>query len=292
MPRISLVRAPACRLLAFALLLAGGVGIAGNAANPVPPVAATAADRWTYADVADLVAGAPVVLTARIVDAIVVPDSTAASPRPGTIRYYLVGEVTTLIRGPANGVAPQVAWLADVPLDARGKPPKLKKTQVIVVASPVAGRPGELLLAARDATVPWSAALEARMRAVVAAVLAPDTPPQVTGITSAFHVAGTLPGEGETQIFVATRTMRPVSISVLSRPGIAKSWSVALGEIVDEAAAPPRRDTLGWYRLACFLPRSLSTAAVGELGPEDAAAAREDYDFVLSALGECARARS
>ena len=284
------------RCSAGAILLATCVALGpispGNAQKPPLAAAGSPADAWRYADIADLVAGAPIVLTARIVDAIAVPESSERPPRPGTIRYYLVGDVVALIRGPVGGVAPRVAWLADLPLDARGKPPKPKKSQVIVAALPVAGRPAELRLAARDATVPWSAALEARMRGVVATVIAPDAPPQVTGVSSAFHVAGTLPGESETQIFVATTTARPVSISILSRPGLAKTWSVALGEIVDEAAAPPRRDTLGWYRLACFLPRSLSSAAVGELSQEDAAAARSDYAFVLNQLGPCTRMRS
>lgn len=283
-------RATAASLLATCVAL--GPISPGNAQKAQPPATGSPADAWRYADIADLVAGAPIVLTARVVDAIAVPESSERPPRPGTIRYYLVGDLVALIRGPVGGVAPRVAWLADLPLDARGKPPKPKKSQVIVAALPVAGRPAELRLAARDATVPWSAALEARMRGVVAAVIAPDAPPQVTGVSSAFHVAGTLPGESETQIFVATTTARPVSISILSRPGLAKTWSVALGEIVDEAAAPPRRDTLGWYRLACFLPRSLSSAAVGELSQEDAAAARSDYAFVLNQLGPCTRMRS
>jgi hypothetical protein len=66
---------------------------------------------------------------------------------------------------------------------------------------------------------------------------------------------------------------------------------VALSEIVDEAAAPPARETLLWYRLACALPPSLPNASIAALPLADAEAAREDYRFVLSQLGACGRTR-
>jgi hypothetical protein len=206
------------------------------------------------------------------------------------IRYYLVADVASLIRG-AEGLAPRIAFLVDVPLDARGKPPRLRRADMLIAALPVPGRPGEVRLAARDAMVPWSAALEARTRAVIASGLAADAPPRVTGIASAFHSAGNLPGEGETQVFLSTGRGQPVSLSIIRRPGQEPVWAVALGEIVDEAARPPARDTLGWYRLACFLPPALPAAAVAELGEADATAARADYAFVMGALGRCARTR-
>src|SRR3546814_7628869 len=70
-------------------------------------------------------------------------------------------------------------------------------------------------------------------------------------------VPGTIPGESETQIFLRTSDQRPVSLSVLRRPGEAPKWSVSLDEMVDESSAPAGRDTLLWYRLACFLPGQL-----------------------------------
>ncbi len=263
----------------------------GKTAVSAPLPIASPADKWNFADVADLFLAAPVVASARIVEAIPVPQSANTPNRPATIRYYLVADVVALIRG-TGGVSPRVSWIADMPLDSRGKPPKLKKLQVLLAALPVAGRPAELRLAARDAMVPWSAALEARVRRVIASGLAADAPPRVTGISSAFHSPGNLPGEGETQIFLTTDIAQPVSINVLRRPGQATSWAVSLGEIVDEAARAPARDTLGWYRLACFLPRVLPVAAVADLSASDAAAARADYAFVLEALGACTRTRS
>lgn len=263
----------------------------GKAGVSAPAPVASPADRWTYADAADMFLAAPIVATARIVEAIPVKEPTNTPARPSMIRYYLVADVVALIRG-TGGIPPRVSWIADVPLDSRGKAPKLKKLQVLLAALPVAGRPADLRLAARDAMVPWSAALEARVRAIVASGLAADTPPRVTGVTSAFYSPGNLPGEGETQIFLTTETARPVSINVLRRPGQATSWAVALGEILDEAAREPARDTLGWYRLACSLPRTLPPTAIADLSEIDANAARADYGFVIEAMGPCARTRA
>ena len=283
------------RTVAIAAVLACGIGNSGKASVSAPlrapATVSSPADRWSYADVADLFLATPIVANARIIEAIPVTEATNTSPRSGTIRYYLVADVVTLIRG-TGGLAPRVGWIADVPLDSRGKPPKLRKLQVLLAALPVIGRPAELRLAARDAMVPWSAALETRVRSVIASGLTADAAPRVTGITSAFHSPGNLPGEGETQIFLTTASSQPVSINVLRRPGQATSWAVSLGEIVDEAARAPARDTLGWYRLACFLPRSLPGAAVGDLSESDAAAARGDYEFVIEALSPGTRTRS
>jgi hypothetical protein len=136
----------------------------------------------------------------------------------------------------------------------------------------------------------WTAAADARVRRIAADVVAADAPPAVTGIGNAFHVPGALPGEGETQIFLTTADNRPVSLSVLRRPGEPPRWAVALSEIVDEAAAPPARDTLLWYRLACALPAALPDRSTASLEPAEAAIAREDYAYILAALGRCGRA--
>ena len=270
----------------FALLtglsLLATAAIAAQGAAQTSAAAITSADRLSYPDVVDLFLDAPLVLTTRVAR---VSEVSRAS---GNVRLYLEGDVVRLIRAPGT-LATRVAWLVDVPLDARGRVPRLKGQTTVLAGLPVAGRPGVVRLAARDAMQPWSASFEARVRAIVAAGLATDAPPRVTGVTSAFHVAGNLPGEGETQIFLAARA--PVSLTVLSRPGQPRRWAVAFGEIVDEAAAPPARDTLGWYRLACALPPELPAAAVAELAPADAAAARDDYRFVVGSLGRCTRTR-
>ena len=280
-PNATLKFAKATLFVSALLMVNGGFAAIPKPSPPSP------ADAWRYADVADLFAGAPIVLRAKIISA----TRIKAPPTPsGAVRFYVEANVVSLIRGP-QAVPPRLVWLVDMMPDSRGKIAKLAKADVLVAALPVAGRPGEIRLAARDAQPFWSPTLETRVRNIISSVAAPDAPPAITGIASAFHTAGTVTGEGETQIFLSTVTTAPISVSVLTRPGQPKRWAFAVGEIVDESAAPPMPDTLAWYRLACFLPRALPDAAVGELPASDADAARTDYGFVVEALGACPRTR-
>lgn len=243
-------------------------------ASPANPVAATPTD----ADLHDLFVPAPLALVVRVTAAIPLRDARAG---PGLTRMYLTGEVARLLRGPAEGLAPRVAWLADVPADARGRVPRLKGATLLLAARAVPERPGEVRLVAPDAQRPWDAGVEARVRALLAAALAPDAFPPVTGVTGAFHVAGTLPGESETQLFLAAADGRPRSITVLRRPGAAPRWSLSAGGPGSLAA----------LRLRCGLPPALPAAATSELTPADTGAAAEDYRLVLAELGPCTRSR-
>ncbi|WP_419826290.1 hypothetical protein [Sphingomonas sp.] len=207
----------------------------------------------------------------------------------GRVRFYLAGTVDTLLAG-RGGLPGGVDWIADVPLDGSNHLPKLKKRRLILFARTTPGRPGTLQLVARDSAIDWTPDSEARLRAILTEAVSPNAPPPVTGIGHAFHVAGTIPGEGETQIFLRTADARPVSLSIVRRPGEQPRWSESLGELVDDAAAAPKRETLAWYRLACGLPPTLPDEAVADQSPEDADQARTDYRFVLESLGSCDRA--
>ena len=78
-----------------------------------------------------------------------------------------------------------------------------------------------------------------------------------------------------------------MSISVLRRPGLEARWAVSLTEIVDEAAAPPPKGSLLWYRLACALPAQIPPRALVSDTPADNDLARRDYNFVREQLGPC-----
>jgi hypothetical protein len=104
-------------------------------------------------------------------------------------------------------------------------------------------------------------------------------------------VPGSLPGESETQIFLQTTDGRPVSLSVLRRPGETPRWAFALGEIVDDAAEPPKPNSLLWYRLACTLPRSLPPQSLADVEQPYKSAVQSDYQLVMSQLGTCLRSR-
>lgn len=268
------------------LLLAVCLGLAIPAAaqvTPPPPA--------PYADLADLALAAPVIADAAIRSTTRLKGADVAGVAAGLTRLYVEADVLALVRG-TGGLPPRVGYLLDVAPDARGKVPNLKKRRVLLFARPAPGLPGQLQLVAPDAQRDWTPADDARVREIARAALAPDAPPRLTGVREAFHVAGALPGESETQVFLQTADGRPVSLSVLRRPGERPRWAVALSEIVDDAAAPPPRDSLLWYRLACFLPATLPVQSTTSLATADAEAARDDYRFVLAQLGACGRRRA
>ena len=255
------------------------------AQGPTPPMA-LAADGPAFADLADLAVKAPVVAGVRVRRAVRLKGADATGVAPDSARFLIEADVEALIRG-TGGLPARVSYLADLPLDARGRAPRPKGMRLLVLATPVTGRPGELQLVDRTAQLDWTPATEQRLRALVTALVARDAAPRITGISSAFHVPGSLPGESETQIFLTTAAAKPVSLSVLRRPGEQVRWAVSLSDIVDETAAPPARETLLWYRLACSLPATLPDAATAALSPAENAAARADYAVVRSGLGRC-----
>jgi len=243
-----------------------------------------------YADIADLALSAPIAIDAKIRSATRVKGPAAASVRNNFVRFVVEADVLALIRG-AGGIPPRIRYVVDMPLDSRGKAPKLKKLRILLLARPVPGKPADVQLVAPDAQLVWTSETDSTLRSVLTEALAPDSPPRIARVGNAFHVPGAIPGEGETQIFLGTDSGAPVSLSVLRRPGQVPRWAVALGEIVDESAATPRPGTLLWYRLACFLPRALPASSLENADPAVAEQTRLDYKVVIDGLGACPRSR-
>jgi len=274
------------------LIFAASPAVSPAFAQNAKMVTQTSAARpgLSYADIVDLADKAPLVANVRIRNIIALKAEQAGAVPAGHKRLFVEADVTGLIRGEA-GIAPVVTYLYDAPTDARGKIAKLKKAQVILFARPGA-RPGEIQLIAPDAQIPATPAEVDRVKSILSALVAPNTPPRILDLGDAFHVAGTVAGEGETQIFLRTENGDPVSLSILRRPGQAPHWAVALGEIMDEAARAPEPGSLLWYRLACTLPATLPARAVRSLSVQDAEAARADYGVVIASLGPCGRTRA
>lgn len=261
-----------------------------TAGQPVDSQNVPAASALTYADLADLALTAPVVAHVRVREAGALPAREARNLAPGHRRFLVEADVLALIRGDA--VPPRISYLIDLPNDSRGRPARIRKrSEYIVLAQPAGAGPGELRLAAPDAQLAFTPGDGARLREIVRESLRPGTAPRITGIGRAFHVPGSLPGESETQFFLQTADNRPISLSVLRRPGEQPRWSVALGEMVDAAAETPRRDTLLWYRLACTLPAALPAQSLADAAPSEANAIRADYRLVIQQLGPCTRTR-
>lgn len=253
--------------------------------------AAAPAPALTYADLADLSDAAQLVVRARVTKQAELEPERAVGVAPGHARLYIEAETLALIAGDVP-VGAQLRYLVDVPRDARARVPKLRKSEVLLFARAVPGQPGAIQLVAPDSQLPWSAELEARLRPMLAALAAADAPPKVAGIRDALSIAGNLTGESETQVFLRTESAAPLALSVVRRPGAAPAWGVSYSEIVDQAVRRPEQQSLGWYRLACFLPPQLPGSANLSTGSVDRARAEADYRFVLEQLGPCRRTRT
>lgn len=277
------------------LLLAGAttLNLSGIATIPSQGIAASAQPTaapspYSYAQAADLAQGASAILIGKVRSVAPVPQERATGLRPGTARYYLDVQATTLIRGDA-GLAQRLGMLIDLAEpNSRTRARALKGKSFLFFGKAAAGGTQFQLLDS-DALLPWTPAVEAQIRSIASELVAVDAPPAIRGVVDAFHVRGTVAGESETQIFLATATGRPVSLSIIRRPGQEPHFGAALGEIIDEAASVPPRDTLLWYRLACGLPATLPASAATKLDPADADAARRDYADFLAQLGQCNR---
>lgn len=267
--------------LALSVLAMLPPGAASAQANePVNMAAPTYADLVTMADSADLVLRAQVRSMTRV------ENQRAPGLKPGQGRFYVKAKTRALLSG-SRGVGDSLAYLADLPLDARGKPPVLKKQDVLIFARPVAGSVDALQLVAPDAQILWSDQAEALLRTILRDLLSPDAPPVITGVREIIHVPGNLAGSGETQIFLSTRGGSAASITVHHEPGQAPAWGVSFSELIADVTRPPRPETLEWYRLACFLPNTLSPAANLSEGSMSRQRAIADYRMVLGQLGQC-----
>ncbi|WP_054122082.1 hypothetical protein [Novosphingobium sp. AAP93] len=279
------------------ILAAAALGLGGAAASygqetalSVPMAPGLEADPdFSYADLVDLALPAQVVVRAEVRKAVRLKPEEAPGLPAGRARLYVEARTQALLIG--ENIGESIRFLADVPLDARGKPPKLGKTQVLVLARMVPERPGELQLVAPDAMLALTPAREATLRSILTETTRPDAPPPITALREALHVTGNLAGEGETQLFLGTATGAPVSISVLRRPGQPTTWGVSFTEIVDSAARAPLPATIAWYRLACGLPAKLPERANISDTLNDRRIAAEDYAQVLADLGPCTRKR-
>lgn len=269
-----------------AVFLPAGIASADSRALAPPASAAL-----TYADIADLADAAPLVIRAQPRKIVAVEPERARGVNPGWGRFYVEAKTEGVVAG-TQPLGQLLRYLVDLPLDAKGKPPKFKKQSVILFARPVIGRPGELQLVRPSAQLLWDTALDQRLRGILNELYAPGAAHKVTGVREAIFVPGNLAGESESQFFLSTANGEPAAIAVQRSPGQTPRWSVSFTELVSADAAPPARDSLAWYRLACFLPPQLSGDANISATPADRSAAQRDYRFVIEQLGPCPRSRS
>ena len=278
------------RRFALPALLAAAGSFCAPALHAASPANATPPAPWaTYADLLDLADSAPLVLRAQVRKQVRVEPERAIGVRAGWARFYFEAKTLSLLAG-NSVIAESLRYLGDLPLDARGKVPALNKKQVLLFASLVPERTGELQLVTPDAQLLWDPMSESKLRAILPELLSAGAPPRITGVREAINVAGDLAGQSETQIFLSARNNGAAAISVTRRPGMAPSWGISFSEAA-EGGLPPPRETLRWYRLACFLPPVLPRGANLSESASEKAQADADYQLVMSELGACPRLR-
>jgi hypothetical protein len=265
---------PAGRLFGAIFAATATAALAQTALPPVAP---------SYADLVDMTLAAPVIAHATIDKTQALTAGEAGPVAPGTVRMLVGANVLAALRAPSD-IPTRISYLWDSPADAKGRTGKVKGVAVLLFARGVDGKPEQFQLIGPQAQLPWSAATEAGVRAILTEA-ASGSVPVVTGIASAFRVPGGVPGEAESQFFLTTANGKPVSLVLLTRPGEAQKLSVALGDVIDDSAGGVRRDTLLWYRLACFLPPDLPAG----VGGDDRAGLAADYGAVIKLLGPCGR---
>lgn len=275
------------------IILPLSAALAALGAAPLPALSQPATQNVVepYADLVELAESSPLVALAEVQTVIRLEGPQAANVPPGKARVYIEARGLDAY----NGVMPagqELRYLADLPLDARGKLPQMKKARMVLFARPVVGGNGEVQLIAGDAQLAWSAALETRLRTILGDLASAGAPPRITGVSMALYQQGDLVGEGETQIFLNTANGSPAAIIVQHKGGQAPRWSISYSEVVNAAGQAPAHDTLGWYRLACYLPEMLPSAANVSEGADAKDQALADYLMVRRDLGPCGKTRA
>ncbi len=164
---------------------------------------AVTATNTSYADMADLVVSAPLIVDVTIRKLTKVPAAQAVGVPAHLQRHLVEADVGALLRG-VDGIGGKIRFLLDMPLDAKGKLPKLKKQRYFLFATKVANMPGTIRLVKPNALAEWSTNNDSLVRAITREAVQVNVPQAITGISNAFHSAGSVPGEGDTQIFLSS----------------------------------------------------------------------------------------
>src|SRR4051794_40848406 len=173
-------------LVAMALVANSGPALAQQRPS-IPSESVLPVTLPPYADYADLVIAAPLIVNATIRSTSRLKPVEAPDLGPGKARLYVEADVLTIIRG-TEPLPPRIGYLLDVSVDMKGRLPALKKLRVLLFARPAGA--GQIQLVRPDAQRNWTPGGEQLARRITGEVLAPDAPPAVTGIGHAFHTAG------------------------------------------------------------------------------------------------------
>lgn len=262
-------------LLAF---LPGPIAGPAAAAADGRPAAATALS-WT--DLADLSLASPVILRAEVARVAPLGRRVAPDVPPGEVRALVEANLVNVLKAP-DALPGTARWLWQGPAGPRGRPPLARGDSLLLFLVPAGGdRDYRLLHPAGQQR--WSPALEAEVRRLVEDARRPDAPAGIREIANGFHVPGTVEGESESQFFLVAEDGRPMTLTVLRRPGAAPSIAMATGDLIDESAQAIEPRTLLWRALACTLPERLPPRLAGDRG------LARDYAEMRRQIGACDR---
>ena len=146
---------------ALTIAISGGFPIVYGANAQV----SSETDAPGYVTLARLADAAPQVLRVQVKKTTVVDPARAPDVAPGMARLFVEAQVLNLIRG-KQGVSESIRYLVDVPRNAKGNVPKLKKQQFLLFARP-GTRAGEIQLVSKEAQIVWSQATEQQVRTIV-----------------------------------------------------------------------------------------------------------------------------
>lgn len=263
--------------LGAAALVPAGPAHAQASAQPAGP---------SYPDLVELSKRAGMVIKARVQTISRLDPAQVRNPTALHDRFYAEAQTEALIYG-RQGIGASLRYLVDLPLDR----PELSGRDVLLFAWRVPGKASDIKLVDPTAQILWSPAQEARLRSILTELVVPGAPSPVTRVRELMFVPGNLAGQGQTQIFLDTRDGRGAVITVRHQPGYAPNWSASFSQVAAGTGAPPARDSLAWYSLACFLPAYLPDAANVSRSSAKQEQALDDYRMVVSSLGSCNRTR-
>lgn len=234
-----------------------------------------------YADLAELSLASPVIVRAGIARVQKLSSKESPGLATGRVRLRVTAQLSNLLVAPGPLPA-TLTFLWDAPVDAKGRPPQTKGLDLLAFLGPVDST-GATRLVSRRALQPFDPAVADQVRGLITEARSGKVP-EFRGVTNGFRADGTVPGESESQFFLATADGKPATLVVQNRPGEVRRVLLARGDIIDDSAERVKPGTLLWYRLACFLPARLPAAA----GGDDPALARDWRDAIAS-LGPCGK---
>jgi hypothetical protein len=265
-------------LLLAALSLMASPALAQTAARPAPAAAKPAPAPPPLPSVATLsrlIVEAPVIAVVRVRSA-TRPPRTDPAPPAGRARVILTADVQKVIAA-TDPVPARIRYTWEGPADAKGRAPSFNRQVMMVFARPEAAFDGPYALVGATPQLPWSEALEARVRELVGQAQRPQVRTlRLRTIRAAVDAEPDAGFARATGFVIDQAGASPVTLLVRDQSAtvgdVAISWSDAT-----QSVEPVTPNTLLWAQIACALPPRLPPDVVADyVGAQDSDAMTEE----------------